>query len=524
MTDRFLPPHKVSWSRLAAAVGIVLLAAVYFFCWRAPSVGLYHDDGVYAVTAKALAENHGYRLIHLPHEIPQTKYPFLFPAALSLIWRLRPDFPANVMVLKALPLFCALGWFGFSYLLLLRMGARKTQARWIVLLVAASPLVVFLSTNLMSEPMFGALLMGALVVANSVERSKSDRLAWLAGMLAALAFLTRSIGIALLIAIPLAFLLKRRYGAVWRFVVASVPISCAWPLWVSMQPVIADRTALYYSSANYSSWNILTNYSMGEKLGILIRNIILSLAAPLVLLDLPGSVWLALIMLCVFIFAFAKKIPRLDSVHVASAVYICLVLCWAWPPARFIAVILPLILFTIWETFERFGLHRLFAILAVAVFYFALAGDLRRLPASLSWGHFVFDQRSANNWKELSSVFTWLRNNTSQDAVLLANLDPSTFLYTGRKSMRAFIPDARKLFYAPGAPTDDSLGSLEDVLRSTSASFLIITPDEGFAEVPVLRRNLERFKRDHPDQLDLVNRPGADPNYQIYRIRSGEFH
>jgi hypothetical protein len=515
---------KLSWNRLAAVGGILLLAVVYFVSWRAPSVGLYHDDGVYAVTAKALAENQGYRLINLPHEISQTKYPFLFPAALSLIWRLRPDFPGNVMALKALPLLCALGWFVLSYKLLLRLGARETQARWIVLLVAASPLVIFLSTNLMSEPMFGALLISALLAATAVERSKSDQLAWLAGMLAALAFLTRSIGVAVMIAIPLALLFQRRYGAVWRFVAASVPISCTWPLWVSLQPVLADRTALYYSSANYSSWNILTNYSMSEKVGILFTNILLSLAAPLTLLDLPGRVWLALAMLVVVILAFAKRIPKADSAHVSVAVYMCLVLCWAWPPARFIAVILPLLLFTIWETFERFGLHQLTAIVAGSVFCFAVVGDLRRVPATISRGQFAFGQGSANDWNELRGVFSWVRNNTPRDAVMLANLDPSTFLYTGRKSMRDFIPDARKLFYAPGSPTDDSLGSLEDVIRSTSASFLIMTPDWGFAEAPVLRRNLERFKLDHPKQLDLVNRPGSNRDYQIYRIRPGEIH
>jgi hypothetical protein len=87
--------------------------------------------------------------------------------------------------------------------------------------------------------------------------------------------------------------------------------------------------------------------------------------------------------------------------------------------------------------------------------------------------------------------------------------------------MRDFIPYARKLFYAPGSPTEDSLGSLEKIIRSTSADFLIVTPDNEFAEMPVLRRNVERLKTEHPGQLELVNRAGSNPNYRIYRIRHG---
>lgn len=119
--------------RLVVLVTLSLLGTVYAFAWFAPSVGLYHDDGIYLVTAKALAEGQGYRIISLPHEIAQTKYPFLFPAALSELWRMLPHFPRNVPLLKALPLVCALLWFGLIYKLLVRLNATRDQALWIVM-------------------------------------------------------------------------------------------------------------------------------------------------------------------------------------------------------------------------------------------------------------------------------------------------------------------------------------------------------------------------------------------------------
>jgi len=90
------------WAIVIAALALAVLIPVYWIAWRAPAVGMFHDDGVYLVTAKALATGQGYRIISLPEEIPQTKYPILFPLVLSGVWRLAPEFPENVFVLKPL--------------------------------------------------------------------------------------------------------------------------------------------------------------------------------------------------------------------------------------------------------------------------------------------------------------------------------------------------------------------------------------------------------------------------------------
>ena len=63
-------------------------------------VGAYQDDGVYLVTAKALADGQGYRHLELPGEPFQTKYPILYPLFLALIWRIFPNFPDNVTVIQ----------------------------------------------------------------------------------------------------------------------------------------------------------------------------------------------------------------------------------------------------------------------------------------------------------------------------------------------------------------------------------------------------------------------------------------
>ena len=61
----------------AVAFVALLLPAIFvaFFHRDLPSLGAYHDDGVYLATAKAIAEGKGYRIESLPDERWQSKYP-----------------------------------------------------------------------------------------------------------------------------------------------------------------------------------------------------------------------------------------------------------------------------------------------------------------------------------------------------------------------------------------------------------------------------------------------------------------
>ena len=78
-----------------------LSASVYFKAVNSDKFGFYHDDGIYLVTAKALATGNGYKIISLPHKPWQTKYPPLYPLALSALWRANPDFPTNLILFFA---------------------------------------------------------------------------------------------------------------------------------------------------------------------------------------------------------------------------------------------------------------------------------------------------------------------------------------------------------------------------------------------------------------------------------------
>src|SRR5580765_7909418 len=84
---------------IAAAVLLLALVPAARLAWMArdmPHFGHLHDDSIYFVAAKSMADAQGYRIMSLPAAPFQTKYPPLWPAALSVIWRIDPLFPENL--------------------------------------------------------------------------------------------------------------------------------------------------------------------------------------------------------------------------------------------------------------------------------------------------------------------------------------------------------------------------------------------------------------------------------------------
>src|SRR6185503_11189771 len=82
---------------LALPALVMLVALLTVTPWP---VGAFQDDAIYTVLAKALATGEGYRMINLPGDPHATHYPPGYPFFLSLLWRLAPEFPDNIVVFK----------------------------------------------------------------------------------------------------------------------------------------------------------------------------------------------------------------------------------------------------------------------------------------------------------------------------------------------------------------------------------------------------------------------------------------
>jgi len=144
--------------RMAVALALLTIA---LGAWQmVPGVsGIYHDDGIYVCTAKALAQGQGYRLINLPGSPIQTKYPIIYPALLAVVWKIWPVFPDNLALMQWLTLLSGAAAVGLSYLYLIRFGYFSAGIACAAgLLAGTSPQYLHFSVITMSESTFLLLL------------------------------------------------------------------------------------------------------------------------------------------------------------------------------------------------------------------------------------------------------------------------------------------------------------------------------------------------------------------------------
>src|SRR6266705_3210334 len=194
---------------LTVVAGTCLL---YFAAFHPERFGFYRDDSMYVVMGKSLATGQGYRIISLPDDPVQTKSPPFYPFLLSVIWRLKPEFPGNLTAMMLLSAGMGILFFGLSYRYLVKHGyADNWQAVVAVGLAAVNWRTIVVSSGLYSEMIYAALSIVALYLAEKYEKARVNwALGSVLGVVTGLAFLTRSAGVALILAMAGYFLVRRQ--------------------------------------------------------------------------------------------------------------------------------------------------------------------------------------------------------------------------------------------------------------------------------------------------------------------------
>jgi hypothetical protein len=505
----------------ALVLGGALLVWAYAICIFLPSAGAFHDDGIYVVTARALAEGQGYRIISLPESPPQTKYPILFPWLVSLIWRIAPAFPDNLPLLRIVPVAATVVWLWLSWQLLLKCRTPRPAVIAVVALTAASPWVVYLGTSLLSETLFAALLTGSLLFLTKLHEDSPPvgRVCALAGLLAGACFLTRTAGIAV-VAAEFAWLLMngRRVGAV-IFGVAAASLVVPWAIWV-LSHTGANAESSYYSASVYQSWNVVSHYAWTEKFAVVAMNTMQSILAPVAVWSLGATPWLAVpAVLLVPCMLRGMWLTRMHPITWCVIAYAGLIMLWVWPPVRFLVPMLPLFLWHVSVAIRRVPVVPV-ALVVTAVIAASSAALFHTVSHARTRGVMSWRAEYAEDWHRLSALFDWIRRETPPDAVLTGNLDPTYFLYTGRKAVRAFNAEPYSLFYSANRIASEPLGSVSEFRRrllAVGADYCVWSPAQGFGETPHFRRLLDEISREVPGSLTIATGDTAT-GYVVYRI------
>lgn len=425
----------------ALGLGVFALAL-----WAQPDgvIGSFFDDGVYVVLAKGLAEGQGFRNIHLPDAPPGVHYPILYPALLSLLWRLWPSFPDNVALFQ---LFDA-AVLGASAWVLARYAARSglpPLARYTALVLgfSAFPLLTLVGVRF-SEPLFLLIALAAVAVAD--REVVSRRTAVLAGALCGLSFLARSVGLAVIAGVTLALFLRRERRAAAIALAVALAFVLPWMAWTAsradqIDPRIAANYGTYVSEARQAG------------LGALVSGLDLRALAPvarLVIPVLPAVLWYLLALLLVGAVGWGawRLAPRMGALVTTAALYALMISLWPYVPDRFMWIMLPVIALFLAEGMRaawRSGpvLRGAAVVLAIVI----AVGYLRREANSVAYRHFVRTAEDGGRFIALLSPA--IATGTPDSAIVATEAEAAVYLYSGRRT----VPSA--LFRWEGRGTVD---------------------------------------------------------------------
>ena len=527
------PPAKIGAKKasllLKPAAGItgilIALAILGLYVQRLllPSVGLFHDDGVYLVTAKALATGRGYRIISLPTPIVQTKYPILFPALLAVVWKLFPAFPENLVPLKLVPFLAVLAWFALVRRYYRNEGLAELPAVALTMVLATVPWVLFVSSTLLSETLFFALTLGGLLLIRRLETAATYGrfLPLCAGALAGAATLTRMVGVALIAAGTVSLFRKSKTAAA-LFLAASLSVCLPWVAW-TFQNTAAKGSEAYYTAQNYSAWNVIFNYTPEQKLNIILTNLAATIGSFGSLFEYRLAV-VAIVIAAALAAGFVLDVRRtgFTVIHMFCLAYTGLTMLWAWMPLRFLVLLTPMLLLFAYRCIavgqRKTGLRWLPAC-ALLLIVPMLAADAHQFTQSLQTGAMP-SPGSPNDpplkWFEYAQIASWLRINAPPQAVIMSTVDPMFYLYAGHPSVRSFSADPYFLFYAP-ARAEDSLGTANDLLRKLKSHNVSVFVSTPFSERAALKKVTDGAISRCPSAFRLVLQL-PDPEYRVYFV------
>ena len=307
-------------------------------------VGVFYDDGLYAGLATALGRGDGYVHAHLPGMPVAVHYPPLYPLVLAPLFGNLPVDAAGLggRVLNLLLGSTAAGLITFHAMRHRLLGDHVPG--WLPPVVVGASVIAIpvltVQTVLFAEPLFGCLLAACVLAADATPTAaRPRRAAVVAGGLATLALLTRTIGIAAVGGAVLWLWLVRgeRRLAPWTAALPAVG-AVGWGAWVAVHHDGIDPAL----ALNYGSYAEVLRQAGVPALGASLPDLARPLTA-LTLQWLPGTTAVAVAGAAALVVGAYGLVllARRSSVGLMLTAYIAILAVWPYPPDRFLWAVLP---------------------------------------------------------------------------------------------------------------------------------------------------------------------------------------
>ncbi len=474
--------------RLALVVSLVVCLLIYFL--RLDNVvGLTVDDAWYVLLAKALATGNGYTLINSPTAGILPLYPPGFPFLLSFFYRLSPNFPENIWLLKSVSIVAMLatGYLSFRYLSRMRKIPALPALLISMAAVLCPPLVFLATSTVMSECVFALVFLATIVAAEQAARAQSESagramaFTLATAALASYAFLTRSIAIALIGGIFLFFLKERLFRAAAVFTLGVALFAGPWVIYSRLHAPtpeqMREQGGHIIQPYTIQFWQRVASVTTSEQISaselparvwnnileIAGKDILRVAAAPFYeamrdpykeaqrllsqqLTDktedtLFPSYLLSLIMIVGFV-AVARQ--RITCAEIVMPMMLIITVLWPWETIRFILPLAPLLLF-----YLAMGVRAIVqlirpaasdksswlgaAVTAGLVLAIGLYGNVGYIAKKT--GDSLDRPQWLQTFDDVESMMKWVGQNVPQNETIVTLNPPLTYLYTGHKTV-----------------------------------------------------------------------------------------
>lgn len=426
-----------------ACVGLNLLLAVLLY---EPTIFTGGDNANYMILGESLGTGQGYRDLYLPGAPIHGKYPPAYPAILAIL-----GWFGGLQLFKVWSMFASATCVWLTW----RLGRNLTVPRIGLLaaaIMAVSPLLLRFSHIVLTETTFAVLILLSLNAAARDQRPGAVSTS--AMLLACAAFLTRTAGLPLLLALVIIPSLARRWRLAGRNAAVGVTCVVGWGLW---QRFAAEGNAGYLSElAMVNPYDPSLGTVNGAGLAARIaKNFWLYISAELpealgALSRMPegpvlSAIVLGLVVTGLAVVGWLRSIDnRITAASIFLFLYVGMITLWPeiWTDKRFLLPVLPLI-----AIYAMYGVHGLVAlrfpregVMAAGALLLILGSPAamriaRMVPLTLTCQVMYLDGDSClpADYESFFAAGEWAREHVPEGSVLVNRHPRLFYLYSGHQ-------------------------------------------------------------------------------------------